>query len=293
MRASVLWNYGWAHAVEIAVSSWRLPGIAQLPRFALAFVWIQAQSCLFAFSLMGLIALTHFVELPWLFRNDWLFFLCLGIQWLMVRFRLETWRDATVVAVFHLLGVGLELYKVSQGSWFYPGGSVLSVGPVPLYAGFMYGSVASYMCLAWRKQDLRATGWPNPVVALPIGLAIYAQFFFNGWPLEVRLLMLAAVLWAFRKSVVHYGCIGERWRMPMPVAFVLIGSMIYCAENIGTYLGAWRYADQAVSWSPVHPMKLVAWILLMTVSLVIVAEYKRLSRLLEPEREAAQGASLL
>ncbi len=246
-----------------------------MPKFSLAFVWIQAQSCLFAFSLVGLIALTYFVELPWLLRYDWLFVLCLLIQYLMVRSGLETWRDAMVVAVFHVLGVGLELYKVSQGSWFYPGESVMSVGPVPLYAGFMYGSIASYMCLAWRKHSLRSSGWPAPAVALPIGVAIYAQFFYNGWPVAVRLLMLVAVLFAFRKSVVHFDCIGERWRMPMPLAFVLIGSMIYVAENISTYFAGWRYAEQAVVWQPVHPVKLVAWALLMTVSLIIVAEYKR------------------
>ena len=67
----------------------------------------------------------------------------------------------------------------------------------------------------------------------------------------------------------------------MPVAFVLIGGMIYVAENIGTYFAGWRYADQAAGWHIVHPMKLVSWILLMTVSLVIVAEYKRRVALLE------------
>jgi uncharacterized membrane protein YoaT (DUF817 family) len=87
--------------------------------------------------------------------------------------------------------------------------------------------------------------------------------------------MALATVWLFRKSLVHFTAAGQRWHIPMPLAFALIGTMIYIAENIGTALGAWRYPNQIGGWQPVHPTKLLSWILLMTVSLVIVAEYKR------------------
>ncbi len=257
------------------MTAWHLPNRAQLPSFAKEFIKLQAHASLFAFSIIGLIALTQFVRLPWLARYDWLFVLCILIQVLLVRLKLETWKDAAVVGIFHILGTALELYKVTNGSWFYPGEAVFAIGPVPLFAGFMYGSVASYMCLAWRLLGLRASDWPKPASTAIIGVMIYAQFYFNAWPVWVRLAMLGVVLWQFRRAVVHFTGIGERWQMPMSVAFVLIGSMIYVAENIATFFGAWAYPEQVASWTPVSPMKLVAWILLMTVSLIIVAEYKR------------------
>lgn len=253
----------------------RLPGKGQRLKFLMSFVWIEAQACTFPFALIGLLALTRVVEIPWFPRNDWLFILCVLIQVAMVVTKLESIRDAMVVALFHLLGMGLELYKVQQGSWSYPGEAHLHIGPVPLYAGFMYGSVASFMCLAWKKHDLRASDWPTLGTTIPFALVVYAQFFVPVWPMAARLVMVAVTVWLFRKSLVHFSAAGQRWHIPMPLAFALIGTMIYIAENIGTALGAWLYPHQLNGWQPVHPTKLLSWILLMTVSLVIVAEYKR------------------
>ncbi|HXH60516.1 MAG TPA: DUF817 family protein [Fimbriimonadaceae bacterium] len=267
---------------------WKLPRASEWPRFLVDFFRLQVVACTFAFSLVFLIAVTRYVGFPWLPRYDWLFLFCLAIQFLMVRAGFETWRDAAVVGVFHVLGTGLELYKVSQGSWSYPGDAHFAVGPVPLFAGFMYGSVASYMGVAWKKMSLRANGWPDPIVTLSFALLIYSQFFFHAWPVVVRLLMLALTVFVFRKSSVHFDCSGGRWSLPMPVAFVLIGTMIYAAENIGTFFRGWMYPYQAIEWTPVHPMKLVAWILLMTVSLIVVAEYKRRIAELAPSLSQAQ-----
>lgn len=49
---------------------------------------------------------------------------------------------------FHLLGLALELFKVHQGSWVYPGEAVTKVGGVALFAGFMFAAVGSYICQA-------------------------------------------------------------------------------------------------------------------------------------------------
>ncbi len=225
--------------------------------------------------LIALLALTRAVELPWLARYDWMFVLCVFVQLLMVATRLETWKDVAVVGVFHVLGMGLELYKVSQGSWSYPGSASLAVGPVPLYAGFMYGSVASYMALAWKLHGLQATGWPSAGMTLLIASLIYGQFFVPTWTLAARVAMVVLVALAFRKSTVHFAAGDGRWAIPMPLAFALIGSMIYVAENVATFLGAWSYPYQREGWVPVNPTKILSWILLMTVSLIVVAEYKR------------------
>ncbi len=252
-------------------------------RFFTDFVWTQTQACTFAFSLVGLLVFTKFVPLPWMARYDWMFLFCIAIQLLMVKMKLETWKDAAVVGVFHLLGTGMEVYKVAQGSWSYPEPAVLMVQGVPLYAGFMYGSVASYMCLAWKKMQLRASDWPSTPTAMTIGLLIYLQFYFPIWHLGARFVMMAIVVGVFWRARVHFDCAGQRWQMPMPVAFFLIGAMIYVAENVGTLVGAWRYPYQSQGWVIVHPTKMLAWTLLMTVSLIVVAEYKGRLKLLAIE----------
>lgn len=265
----------------------------RLAGFLFDFTSKQVQSCAFAFSLVGLLATTRIVSLPWMTRYDWMFVFCVAIQLLMVKLRFETWRDAAIVGVFHILGTALEVYKVAQGSWSYPEPATLVVAGVPLFAGFMYGSVASYMCLAWKKLNLRASGWPTPSTALIVAALIYFQFFAPIWRLEARLLMLAGVFAVFWRSRVHFDCAGARWQMPMPLAFALIGAMIYAAENIGTAVGAWRYPNQANGWEWVHPTKMLAWTLLMTVSLIVVAEYKRRLRLLAATGQAARSLASL
>jgi hypothetical protein len=46
------------------------------------------------------------------------------------------------------------------------------------------------------------------------------------------------------------------------------------AENIATFLDAWKYQDQLDAWVPVHPAKIGAWALLVTMSFVLVASVK-------------------
>lgn len=237
-------------------------------------------ACTFPFTLVALIGLTKVVHVPGIARYDLLFLLGVIVQLLMVKFRLETWKDAAVVGVFHLLGLALEVYKVNHGSWSYPEPSLLAVAGAPLYSGFMHGSVASFMCLAWRQFSLRSSGWPPAWATFSTAAVVYAQFFYPSWPMVVRIAMLALVYAVFAKTSVHFSTRQGRWQIPMPLAFGCIGTMIWVAENIATYLGAWQYPYQADGWVPVHWGKTVSWTLLMMVSLVLVAEYKRRQGLL-------------
>ena len=252
-----------------------LPRLRQWPAFLADFTARCVVSCTFPFVLVALIGATKFIHVPGVARYDLLFVLCVAVQLLMVKLRLETWRDAAVVAVFHLLGLALEVYKVNQGSWSYPEACLTSIAGAPLYSGFMHGSVASFMCLAWKRFDLRSTGWPASWLTGSAAALVYLQFFWPQWPMAVRILMLGGVFIVFWRTTVQFSSLQGRWTIPMPLAFGLIGTMIWVAENIATYLGAWQYPYQADGWVPVHWGKTVSWTLLMMVSLVLVAEYKR------------------
>lgn len=252
-----------------------IPTQSQSLSFLFEFIRKHIIACTFPFALIACLAITKFVYIPGVPRYDLLFVLCLGIQWLMIKLRLESLREAAVVAIFHILGLGLEIYKVNQGSWSYPEFSYLNVYGAPLYSGFMHGSVASFMCLAWKQFDLKSTGWLSPHQSWPIAIAVYSLFFSSHASTLFRTATLVFILFLFWKCQVHYTVQKQRYRMPMSLAFVLIGFMIWVAENIATYLGAWKYPYQLEVWQPVHAAKIVSWSLLMIVSLIIVAEYKK------------------
>ena len=73
----------------------------------------------------------------------------------MLAFRLETWAEARVILVFHVVGTIMELFKTAAGSWIYPEPSILRIADVPLFSGFMYAAVGSYIARIWRIFEPR------------------------------------------------------------------------------------------------------------------------------------------
>jgi len=77
------------------------------------------------------------------------------IQLLMLLFKLETWEEARIILIFHIVGTVMEIFKTHMGSWIYPEPSVLRIMGVPLFSGFMYACVGSYIARVWRIFDFR------------------------------------------------------------------------------------------------------------------------------------------
>ncbi len=74
--------------------------------------------------------------------------------------RLERWEEVAVIAIFHVVGTAMEVFKTAHGSWIYPEHSFLRIGGVPLFTGFMYAGVGSYMARTWRLMDIRFERFP-------------------------------------------------------------------------------------------------------------------------------------
>ncbi|MDN5727011.1 MAG: DUF817 domain-containing protein, partial [Propionibacteriales bacterium] len=147
------------------------------------------------------------------------------------------------------------------------------VAGVPLYSGFMYASVGSYICQAFRRFDLRVTGYRWLPVTL-LAVAAYANFFTQHFIVDLRVLIALGFLIALWGSRVHFTVGRERYWMPLWVSFLLIGFFLWIAENAGTFLGAWRYPDQLDVWQMVHTGKLGSWALLVSLSFVLVSAVK-------------------
>jgi uncharacterized membrane protein YoaT (DUF817 family) len=267
-----------ADATERALSRIAGPRFAAAIREFLLFGVKQAAACVFAGSFMFLLAISGHLSIPGLARYDFLFLSAIAIQIVLVAVRLENWREVAVLSLFHLVGVGLELFKTSPSvrSWSYPEPAFFHLKTVPLYSGFMYASVASYVMQAWRLMRLRITEFPPFPLAVGLSAAIYANFFTNHYIVDLRWPLAAAVLILFRRTQVHFTVTNTVRRMPLALSFLLIGFFIWVAENIATYFGAWQYPHQKREWAIVGPTKISSWMLLVIISFIVVAALKEL-----------------
>jgi uncharacterized membrane protein YoaT (DUF817 family) len=248
------------------------PTRARLWEFAL-FVFKQGWACLFGATLLALILLTKEfwpAHSP-IARYDFLFFCALAIQALLLLFRMETVREAKIILVFHLTGTAMELFKTSVGSWTYPEPSLIRIGHVPLFSGFMYASVGSYLARITRILDMRYTHFPSLKITVALAVLIYANFFTHHFLPDIRIFLFALVAAAFGPTWVYYRPYRKYRRMPLLAGFLLVALFIWAAENIGTFATIWVYPHQQDHWQMVHFAKAGSWLLLMIISFILVS----------------------
>ena len=238
----------------------------------LLFGFKQAWACLFGGLLLALLLGTHlfYPDNAPIHRYDFLTVAAIAIQAGMLGFRLETWREARVILIFHVVGTVMELFKTAAGSWTYPEDSLLHIGAVPLFSGFMYAAVGSYIARVWRIFDFRFSHYPVRWMTWVLAAAIYVNFFAHHWLPDIRYLLFAATALLFWRTRVHFRNFrAHRW-MPLLVGFGLVALFIWLAENIATFANAWNYPGQEDGWQMVGFAKFGSWYLLMLISFVLV-----------------------
>ncbi|RJX39895.1 DUF817 domain-containing protein [Paenibacillus pinisoli] len=240
----------------------------------LHFGYHQAMSCIFPVAIFGTLAVSTVIDIPFLHRYDAILFFLLGVQYLMYRSGLETLDEIKVICLFHVIGLALELYKVHMGSWAYPDPGITKLFGVPLYSGFMYASVASFMCQIWRRLRMDMTGWPGLTPSMLLGGAIYLNFFTHHFIPDFRWWLTGLVFIVFWKTWIIYRVRDATYRMPLSIAFIIVGFFIWLAENIATFFNAWKYPDQHDTWRLVSFSKISSWFLLVIISVIIVAQLK-------------------
>jgi uncharacterized membrane protein YoaT (DUF817 family) len=238
----------------------------------------EARSCIFAglfFASVLLIPRAGLLGIP---RYDVLFCIALLIQgWLLFTGR-ESTDELKAICLFHLLGFALEVFKTSSGikSWSYPDFAYTKVFGVPLYSGFMYAAVGSYIIQAWRLLNLRVEHHPPYWMAGVIASAIYLNFFTQHFIGDYRWYLAVAALGLYARATVIFRPHMRDRKMPLFLALILIGFFLWLAENLGTFFGLWSYPHQLEAWAAVHVSKWSAWSLLVLMSFTIVTNLKHI-----------------
>jgi uncharacterized membrane protein YoaT (DUF817 family) len=254
-----------------AVDLRRSPVQAGLYEFLL-FGLKQAWACLFGALMLGLIVGTHYLYPPDapLSRYDFLTLAALAIQVGLIALRLERLDEALVICVFHVLGTVMEVFKTAQGSWIYPEDSLLRISGVPLFSGFMYASIGSYIARIMRLFDVRFSAYPPVWATWALAVLAYVNFFSHHFAPDIRWALFALSAGLFGRTGFLFKPDREYRRMPMLIGALLVSLFIWFAENLGTFASAWIYPSQRHGWAMVPLSKLGAWYLLMLLSFVLV-----------------------
>ena len=236
----------------------------------------EARACIFAGLFFAAVMLVPRGGLFGIPRYDALLVIALAVQaWLLWTGR-ETVDELKAICLFHVLGFALEVFKTSAAikSWSYPDFAYTKLFGVPLFSGFMYAAVGSYIIQAWRLLDLRVVHHPPYWMAGLVATAIYLNFFTHHFIGDYRWTLAALALGLYARAQVVFRPHKVDRRMPLPLALVLIGFFIWLAENLGTFFGLWAYPHQLGAWAAVHVTKWSAWSLLVLMSFTIVTNLK-------------------
>jgi uncharacterized membrane protein YoaT (DUF817 family) len=238
----------------------------------------QARACLFAGLFFAAVFSLPRAGLFGVPRYDLLFLIALAIQAAMLGLRLETIDELKAVCLFHAVGFLLEVFKTSRGihSWAYPEPGYTKLFGVPLFSGFMYAGVGSYIIQAWRLFDLKVRHHPPYWMAWLLALAIYANFFTHHYLGDYRGYIAACTLGLYARTTVTFRPRGTKRSMPLLLSFILIGFFIWLAENIGTFFGVWRYPNQIGAWATVQIGKWSSWSLLVIMTFTIITNLKHI-----------------
>lgn len=244
---------------------------------SLLFGWKQAWASLYGGLLLLLILLTFYLSPQGINRYDFLFTGALFIQLLLLLLGLETRKEVQLIFVFHFVATLMELFKTDPaiGSWVYPGEGFFRIANVPLFTGFMYSAVGSYIARAWRLLELQLHGYPPVGRTIVLSFFIYLNFFTHHFIWDFRPLLFLLIFFLFRKTKVQFKVYQKVRSMPLLIGFFLIAFFIWGAENASTFSQVWVYPDQSNGWRMVSISKIGAWYLLMIISFVLVSLTKR------------------
>ena len=242
----------------------------ELWRFFLA----NLRASYFGAFLLAIFLLTEAITVPWIGRYDLIFLAAVAFQVCALIFRFERPKEFLVIIVFHILATGMELFKTNPavGSWTYPavGSAIFALGTVPLFTGFLYSAIGSYISRAFNFLKLTYVNFPAYRHLWILATLIYVNFFTHHFFIDLRYALFLYVFIVFFKTKVHFQVHLKERSMPFLATVFLTALFVWIAENIATFTNIWLYPDQVKYWHLVSFNKTGSWFLLLILSFALV-----------------------
>lgn len=239
------------------------------------FSYKAASAALFGILLLIAFALTAAMgsqEYFGFFRYDYLLFYALIIQVCLLYLKLESWAEAKVIALFHILAMGMEIFLTHPhiASWQYPQPAIFKLLTVPLFAGFMYSAVGSFFARSLRLYQVSFSNLPRFCNMLCLAVLSYLNFMTKFFVPDIRMFLFAWSVVIFWKTKLSFQLQNHVIQLPMLPVLLILAFLIWIAENISTFYQIWLYPSQVDAWHMVGWGKLGSWYLLLLLSLVLV-----------------------
>lgn len=229
----------------------------------------------FGVFLLSIFLLTEVITVPLVSRYDFIFLAAVCFQIYVLLFRFEHAKEFFVIILFHILATGMELFKTHPaiGSWVYPGigSSVFVLNSVPLFAGFLYSAVGSYISRAFVFLKLSYEHFPAYFHLLILAPIIYVNFFTHHFFYDLRYFLFIYAVIIFSKTKIRFQTYRKIYRMPFLLAAFLTALFVWIAENIGTLTNIWLYPSQQEYWHAVSFNKIGSWFLLLILSFALIS----------------------
>lgn len=206
------------------------------------------------------------------FRYDYLLFYALLIQVCLLYLKLESWAEAKVIALFHIMAMLMEIFLTHPqiASWQYPQPAVFKIMTVPLFAGFMYSAVGSFFARSLRLYQVSFLKLPSFANMLSLAVLSYINFMSKFFIPDIRNVLFFWSIIIFWKTKIRFQLQQYQIQLPMLPILLILAFIIWVAENISTFYKIWLYPSQVDAWHMVGWGKLGSWYLLLLLSLVLV-----------------------
>ena len=202
-------------------------------------------------------------------RYDALFLFCIALQYAMLHLGLETQDEAKLILIFHVTGTVMEIFKVWSESWIYPETAIFAIAGVPLFSGFMYASVGSFIVRVIRAFHMKFAPFPPIWRTWVLAILIYVNFFSHHYIPDARYVLISATVILFFRTRIWFRIGDTYYWMPFSIAAALASFFLWIAEHVGTRTHTWLYASEQ-SWSIVNFSKMGSWYLLLYVAFATV-----------------------
>jgi uncharacterized membrane protein YoaT (DUF817 family) len=109
-----------------------------------------------------------------------------------------------------------------------------------------------------------------------VAVLLYLNFFTHHYIGDYRWILGAVALGLYARCDVVYRPLDRDRSMPLILGLILVGFVIWLAENLGTFFGLWRYPNQMGAWATVHLGKWSSWTALVLLTFSIVVNLKHI-----------------